>query len=151
MRLAPMPCCPRPLCPRVAAFPAVRPAAARGLGTLLLGAALLAGVLSGLGAGLPRTAQARPGFYLGAGLAVQTADDDLNGSTAYINADGTQEYLVGKLDAGSGIGLDIGYGFNRWWGVEYLVAVTAHTATHDFTSSDSPATLGTGLLGVRLT
>ncbi len=109
---------------------------------LVLAAAMLVGLGSGVG-------WAREGFYIGAGFAGQTAKGDLDGQSTFLDTAGNR-YLVGSLNAGVGVALQIGYGFNKYLGIEYFQATTSHTASHQL-APDSDALLSSGVLGVRLT
>lgn len=97
-----------------------------------------------------QTGWAREGFYLGAGFAEQTAKGNLDGKTTILDATTGNQYLLGRLGAGTGIALQIGYGFTKYFGIEYFSAATTHTATFHG-QPDTTAALGTSLLGVRLT
>lgn len=107
---------------------------------------LTVAMLVGLGS---RAGWAREGFYIGAGFAGQTAKGDLDGQSTFLDADGNR-YLVGSLNSGVGVALQIGYGFNKYLGIEYFQATTSHTASHQL-APDSDALLSSGVLGVRLT
>ena len=93
---------------------------------------------------------AREGFYLGAGFSEQTANGNLDGKTAVLDPASGNQYLLGRLDGGTGIALQIGYGFTKYFGIEYFSAATTHTATFHG-QPDTTAALATSLLGVRLT
>jgi hypothetical protein len=112
--------------------------------------AVVAGLALMLAWGVVGTAQARDGFYLGAGLASQSASGDLDGEGYYINADGTKLALVGEIGSGTGLAWRIGYGFGENFAIEALSTTTSHTANHDIHDESSNATLSALLLGVRL-
>lgn len=95
-------------------------------------------------------AEAREGFYLGAGLAHQSVSGGLDGDEAFGSGDGTVAILAGKPGAGSGFAFAIGYGFNPAIGIEYLFASTSHKASHSLVNFDSGMTLSTGLIGIRI-
>ena len=100
------------------------------------------------------TTQAREGFYLGAGFASVSASGDLKGNTFVTNTAGTEAEILGSLSSGTGIALEVGYGFNRYIGIEYLGTGTRHTASTDkkvIPANDTAATVGTALFGFRLT
>ena len=115
------------------------------LGLVALWAALLA-----LLAGAPEVAEARQGFFLGVGLAQQSAKGDLDGSHVVTNSAGTEALSDGSLDSGGGIALDIGYGFNNYIGVELMLAATSNTSSAPGLP-DTTAAVGSDLLGLRLT
>jgi hypothetical protein len=52
---------------------------------------------------LLNSAQAREGFYLGAGFASQSLSVGLDGEEGFINADGTVAILAGKPGTGAGL------------------------------------------------
>jgi hypothetical protein len=100
------------------------------------------------------TAPAREGFYLGAGIASVTASGDLKGNHFITNTAGTEAEVLGSLSPGAGFALEIGYGFNKYLGVEYLGTGTFHNATTNksvIPVNDTRATVGTALIGLRLT
>jgi hypothetical protein len=96
-----------------------------------------------------RAAFAREGFYLGYGFLGASAKGDLDGKTSFLDASGNQ-YLVGSLNNGVGSMLLVGYGLNKYFGLELLGGGSTHTASFQG-QPDTDATLGWGLLGVRLT
>ena len=104
-----------------------------------------------------KDADARQGFWIGGGLASLSANGDLdgtNGAGAHDPITGTS-VVAGKLSSGSGVNLDIGYGFNPYLGVELLIAQTRHTASTDpslpIAKHDSTADVTTSFLGLRIT
>lgn len=104
-------------------------------------------------AGRPE-AEAREGFYLGAGFASVSASGDLDGNTGpLVETSGTQAIVLGKPGSGSGYDLEIGYGFGKHTGVEYLFVRSHHTVTSSkiFPPLDTTADIDMGLLAIRLT
>ncbi len=110
---------------------------------ILIAAALVTGLLD------LKTSEAREGFSLGYGFAGQTAKGDLDGSTVYTDSTGNQ-YLIGSLNSGTGSALVVGYGFNRFIGLELMSVGTIHSASHT-QATDTDAILAAGLLGFRFT
>lgn len=113
---------------------------------LFAGCALFTGAIVGVVA----LAEAREGFYLGAGFANQSVSGGLDGKEAFGSGDGTVAILAGKPGAGSGFAFVVGYGFNPAIGIEYLFATTSHKASHSLVDFDSDMTLSTGLIGLRI-
>jgi len=95
------------------------------------------------------TADAREGFYLGAGfVGVQATHGGFDGQASDVDTVGNK-YLFSSIGSGSGISLDIGYNFTNYFGLEYFSTSTRHTGTYAG-QPDSTTTIGLGLLGVRL-
>jgi hypothetical protein len=110
------------------------------LGTLAL--AILAGMAA-------TRVEAREGFYLGFGFAGSSATSGgFNGTNTQTDTPGNQ-YEQAKIGSGPGIGLDAGYNFTNYFGLEYFSTATTQTATFSG-QPDSSTTVGLGLLGVRL-
>jgi hypothetical protein len=101
---------------------------------------------------LAASAQARPGFYVGIGGAQQSVKGDLDGTHTYADPSGTPAFAEGKLDSGNvGLTAQIGYGFNRFFGLEYMLAETQHQAKNEVINESSDATFKSQVLGARLT
>jgi hypothetical protein len=96
-----------------------------------------------------RAAFAREGFYLGYAFLGQTAKGDLDGKTSALDSAGNQ-YLVGSLNSGVGSGFLVGYGLNKYFGLELLAGASTHTATFQG-QPDTDAVLAWSTLGVRIT
>lgn len=98
------------------------------------------------------TAQAKEGFFLGAGLATASSSGDLNQPTAGILLDANTVALTGDLESGGGISLLIGYGFNDNIAIDYFISSTIHDAVYDdgvdHLTFDTSVVLGT--IGLRL-
>jgi hypothetical protein len=104
-----------------------------------------------LGAGAANMALARPGLYIGAGSASTTASGGFDGTTTLVDDPNTTTlmYLAGKLDAGSGLGYLVGFGFNRFLSVEYVAGSTSHKASHVVGNQKNDATADIGFAGAR--
>jgi hypothetical protein len=72
----------------------------------------------------------------------------LDGKTTLTDKVGNQ-YLVGSLSSGTGSTLQVGYGFNEYFGLELMGASSKHTASYTG-QSDTDADVSWGGLGVRL-
>lgn len=97
-------------------------------------------------------AQARPGWFVGGGLAQQSGSGDLDGKHAFTNSAGTTAIIAGELKPGTGFLIDGGYGFNKYVDFEIFSAVTSHKATSSVPGlGDTTATVGSALIGLRLT
>lgn len=81
-------------------------------------------------------AAAKAGFFIGAGLANQTAAGELDGEEGP------------ELEQGDGMALRFGYGFTQNFAVEYLNVNTDHTAKRD-SGAEGDATLGYSTLALR--
>lgn len=95
-----------------------------------------------------QVAEAREGWFLGAGLVHQSVSGDLDGKEAYLAGDGDVAILVGKVDPGTGFLVQGGYGFNDAVGIEIRMASSSHSASHDF-DIDSDATVSWFNVGPR--
>jgi len=103
--------------------------------------------------GITATAQAHQGFWLGGGFGSMSASGDMNGSSSafFTDASGTNAVEAGSLSSGTGLVLDIGYGFNKYLGIEYLFSQTHHSASSTVVGTDTTANVSTGLLALRVT
>lgn len=99
---------------------------------------------------LALTAHAKQGFFLGGGTATQSVSGGLDGKKAFIDSTDTVAILAGKPDSGSGLGIDVGYGFTPQVSVDWLLGMTSHTAKHSLASFSSNMSLTASLLGVKL-
>ena len=101
----------------------------------------------------PAVSDGREGFYLGAGGASQSVSGDLDGTKSFSDSSGTVVILPGKPESGTGTAVEIGYGFNQNFALEYLFTSTSHSSTHSFIRGDntSNATLTAALFGARVT
>jgi hypothetical protein len=98
------------------------------------------------------TAQARQGFYLGGGFSSVSASGDLDGTKFLSTASGTEADVLGNLGSGTGYNLEIGYGFNKYLGIDYLFTHSKHNASViQNIFPDTTATVDVGLLAFRLT
>jgi hypothetical protein len=95
------------------------------------------------------TAEAREGFYLGAGFAGASGTGGFDG-TSFQTDSSSNKYLFGTLGSGTGLSLDLGYNFTKYFGIEYFSTSTLHTVSYS-SQADSAAAVGLGLLGVRFT
>lgn len=116
-------------------------------GSALLGAAIGMGLLL-LEPGL---ANARQGFYFGVGAAQTSVGSGLDGTHSYQDPSGNPQFVDGKMKDGSGVAAEVGYGFNRHFGVEYLYEDTSHTASSTVASGTSNAEFISQVFGIRLT
>lgn len=95
---------------------------------------------------------ARKGFYIGVGAAQQSAGGDLDGTHSYADPSGSPVILAGKLGSDqAGIAAVIGYGFSRFFALEYLTANSQHKASSPLTTGTSNASLNTQVIGARFT
>jgi Outer membrane protein beta-barrel domain len=104
--------------------------------------------LVSMGAGL---AHARQGFYLGVGAAQTSFSGGLDGTHGYKDPSGNPQFIDGKMKDGSGVAAEVGYGFNRHFGIEYLYEDTSHKATSTAANSTSNAEFISQLFAIRLT
>jgi hypothetical protein len=112
---------------------------------------LTAGLSLVLMAGVSQQATARPGLYLGIGAAQQSAGGDLNGTHGYVDPSGSPTFVEGKLDGGQvGTAANVGYGFGRYFAVEYLYASTQHKATSHLVNATSNADFTSQVIVARL-
>jgi hypothetical protein len=111
-----------------------------------------AGLSLALLASVSVTASARPGLFLGIGAAQQSAEGDLNGTHAYSDPSGSPQFVEGKLDGGQiGTAATVGYGFGRYFALEYLYANTQHKATNHQVNATSNADFTSQVFAARLT
>jgi len=96
---------------------------------------------------------AREGFFLGGGLANENATGDFKGNAALASVDGTEVIVPGKPGAGNGLELMLGYGFNRYIGIEFDLADTGNIASAHVPGfpSKSSSDVSTNMIGARLT
>jgi len=117
--------------------------------------AFLVAIVAITGIAAVPNAQARKGFWFGAGGAQQSAGGDLDGQQqhVYLNSTQTEAAVPGKLDTGSGTEFDFGYGVNDYVGAEALIAATTHNATNSYLSPklDTTAALVSIMGGLRFT
>jgi hypothetical protein len=66
------------------------------------------------------------------------------------NPGGTEAIYVGKQDDATGVGLDVGYGFNRFVGLEYWADVVNSSAHHQALNYSSATTTASQNVGLRL-
>jgi hypothetical protein len=97
----------------------------------------------------PAPAHARPGWFVGGGLARVTASGNLNSNAVFENADGTELIAAGGLQPGGGIVFDGGYGFNKYVAAEFMFVSSRHNATMPAVFPSSTATVTTDFLAVR--
>ncbi|HUJ73722.1 MAG TPA: outer membrane beta-barrel protein [bacterium] len=98
-------------------------------------------------------ALARQGFFAGGGVASQDFSGDFKGDSSLTSVDGTQVIVPGKPDTSNGLEFMLGYGFNRFFGLEFDLALTGNFAHADVAGfpSKSSSSVSTDMLGVRLT
>ncbi len=89
-------------------------------------------------------AMAREGFYLGGYIPINS----ISGSSSDLNGDD----FINSLDTGAGLGLRLGYGFNRYFAIQGSIFVTRHNSsftgiTEDFTGAELDAKINFPLTG----
>lgn len=97
---------------------------------------------------LPAAAQARPGVYLALGAGQQSVTGGLDGDRT-VTGPPNQELRLGKLENGTGLTLNGGFGFNDYVALEVLYSLSRHDAHYALTNADTTATVNTAVLGVR--
>jgi hypothetical protein len=97
-------------------------------------------------------AHAREGFYIGFGAVQQTVGGDFDGTHTLANPSGSNVFFDGKLDTGDvGMDLQIGYGLNRFFGLEFMYANSQHSAKSTQLDKTTDAEFTSQVYGVRLT
>lgn len=98
-------------------------------------------------------AWARPGFYLGVGAAQTDVGGGLDGTHSYTDntLNPAPVFFDGKMKEGNGLAATVGYGFNRYFAIEYLYADTQHTATNSLLPNSTNAEFTSQTFGIRLT
>lgn len=95
--------------------------------------------------------RALPGIWIGAGYASQSVGGDFNGTNDFLNSAQDELIVAGKVQDGSGLALDIGYGINPYLAAEGMLVSTRHTATSSviFPKLDTTANVTGALFGFR--
>lgn len=89
-------------------------------------------------------AMAREGFYLGGYIPINS----ISGSSS----DFASDVYINSLDTGAGLGLRLGYGFNRYFAIQGSVFITRHSNSlgivdQDFTGAELDAKINFPLTG----